>query len=129
MKALTIKQPWLYAITDLNKRIENRTWKPPEWIIGQRIGLHASREDDLSGFAAFRDITGVDAPHDLPRGCIVSTARVVGFCNHSEDDWFVGPYGWVLDDISKVFPGPVSCRGALGLWDVPFECMPSFHRP
>jgi hypothetical protein len=118
MKALSIQQPWLYAITDLDKRVENRTWKPPWWIIGRRIALHASKIDDRAGYVIIRDIANVDVPPDLPRGCIVATAKVLGWIDESNDKWFFGPYGWILDDINKISPGPVFCRGALGLWDV-----------
>lgn len=57
MKALSVRQPWGYAITHLNKRLENRRWR---WLrhgvdslrkqIGERewVALHASsaRSDD-----------------------------------------------------------------------------------
>lgn len=135
MKALSIQQPWLYAITDLDKRIENRTWKPPWWIIDQRIALHASKVDDRAGYVVVHDIANIDVPSDLPRGCIVATAKVLGWIDEDgygqvpsaclghlvDDKWFFGPYGWILDDINKISPGPVFCRGALGLWDVPSE--------
>lgn len=144
MKALSIKQPWLYCITDLDKRIENRTWKPPAWIIGERIALHSSKTmDDLMGkraasqLAGFKLSTVVDAMH---LGAIVATAVVSGFIWRTPDGdgvtdgekffsniefeslypgskWFVGPYGWLLNDVRKT-PGPIYCRGALGLWNV-----------
>jgi len=128
VKALSIKQPWLWAITHLDKRIENRTWKPPEAIIGRQIALHASKADDRAGYAAIREISGVEAPPDLPRGAIIATARVVGFYDEIsgfsgdpvavKDKWFFGPYGWVLSDI-RPLPKPISCPGALGLWEIP----------
>lgn len=134
MKALSIKQPWLYCITDLDKRVENRTWKPPDWIVGQRMALHASaRPDNFSGNItaarlAGRQVSGI--LHNIPLGAIVATATVVGWFNsngaasdsllikHIDDKWFFGPFGWVLDDVRKI-KKPVHCRGRLGLWDVP----------
>lgn len=133
MKALSIKQPWLYCITDLDKRVENRTWKPPDWIIGKRIALHASKKmDDSGGKSAASALAGLDLSTvvDMPMGAIVATAVVRGWVDidgnsshpdmlqYEDDEWFFGFYGWILDDIRKVSPGPASCRGALGLWNV-----------
>ena len=129
MKALSIRQPWLYCITDLDKRVENRTWAPPDWIIGQCIYLHASkRMDDLIGkraaseLAGFKLSTVVDS---MPLGGIVATARVDGWFskqkmpNHPlfRSKWFFGPIGWILSDIRQL-PEFVPHRGQLGLWDV-----------
>ena len=131
MKALSIKQPWLYCITDLDKRVENRTWLPPGWIEGKRIALHASKGfDDLGGPAAC-ELSGIHLfDLDLPKGAIVATAVIRGWVDtegeashpllarHANSKWFFGPYGWVLDDIQKLSV-PVPCPGKLGLWEAP----------
>jgi len=127
MKALSIKQPWLWAITDLDKRIENRSWNPPEWIIGKTIALHASKRDDIEGGLFINNISGKLPPHNLPRGAIVATCRIVGWIDMRnkgsciggsllDDPWFFGPIGWILDDIYKLYK-PIPCNGALGLWE------------
>jgi len=41
MKALTIWPEWIWAILHLGKRVENRSWEPPQAVVGQRIALHA----------------------------------------------------------------------------------------
>ena len=43
MKAITLWPEWCFAITKLDKRVENRTWKPPAALIGQRIAIHAGK--------------------------------------------------------------------------------------
>lgn len=43
MKALTLKHPWAYAIRELGKDVENRTWLPPRETIGDRIAIHAGK--------------------------------------------------------------------------------------
>jgi hypothetical protein len=116
MKALTIKQPWLYAITDLTKRIENRSWKPPQWIIGKRIALHASKADDKGGANSIYQALGILVPKTLPRGCIVATATITGYVEESDDIWFSGSIGWTLTDIIKL-DEPIFCKGQLGLWN------------
>lgn len=136
MKALSIKQPWLYCITDLPKdaakRIENRTWKPPAAIIGRQIALHASKGWDSNvGVEAASYRAGVKLSRlalSIPTGVIVATAVVAGwvgdygaaselrFAPLCQDKWFFGPIGWVLEDVRKL-EKPVPVRGSLGLWD------------
>jgi hypothetical protein len=133
MKALSIKQPWLYCITDLDKRVENRTWEAPGWIIGQRIALHASKTLDHEGKRAASELAGFKLStvvDDMPFGAIVATAVVLGWVHqqgdashlllsrHRNSKWFFGPFGWVLDDVRKLAV-PVPCSGRLGLWDAP----------
>lgn len=139
MKALTIKQPWCWAITNGTKRVENRTWKPPRNIMNQRIAIHASARIEKAELLAYSELGAWLEPtvNMLPVGCIVGTAIVKGYIvvneqggvtmqskgaqeyNQRKDPWFCGPVGWLLDDVRRVTP--VSCKGALGLWDVPAE--------
>lgn len=126
MKALTIKQFWLYAITDLDKRIENRSWPPYSHVIGRRIALHASQSIDLYSKGEIYRICPnavlLPKPNAVPTGAIVATAVITGYVEHggSADKWFVGPYGWLLDDV-MVLPNPQPCSGQLGLWAIPDE--------
>ncbi len=144
MKALTIKQPWLWCITDATKRVENRTWKPPFNMIGQRIALHASKSHTKDDWSHAQDIYPVAAIATVPLGAIVATAVIVGYVvvehkpnmtprlieatksamgyNERSDPWFFGPVGWLLDDVVKLSQ-PVPCKGALGLWTVPDDVM------
>jgi len=38
MKALTLRAPWGTVIAKHGKDVENRGWKPPDSIIGERMG-------------------------------------------------------------------------------------------
>jgi len=117
MKVLTIKQPWLYAITDLTKRIENRKWFPPQSVIGSRIGLHSAKIDDVKGYEWIYNTTGVTVPQSLPRGCLVATAIIAGYVEGSSDVWFIeGGVGWLLTDIVKL-QRTIPCKGQLRLWN------------
>ena len=44
-------------------------------------------------------------------------ARIVGTTEHSDDEWFTGPIGILLDDV-VAYPEPVTIRGAQGYWSV-----------
>lgn len=86
MHALSIRQPWLYCITDLPassaKRVENRTWSPPTAVWGQRIALHASgKMDSAAGCIAASSMAEVRLSRyadEMPLGAVVATAVVAG---------------------------------------------------
>lgn len=140
MKVLTIKQPWAWAIVNGTKRVENRTWRPPLNVIGQRIAIHTSARIEKAELLAYSELGAWLEPtvNTLPTGCIVGTAIVKGYVvvndmggvevqtkgaqrySPNKDPWFCGPVGWLLDDVRKL-PGPLPCKGALGLWDMPAE--------
>jgi hypothetical protein len=150
MRALTLWQPWASAIAHLDKRVENRTWRPPQWTIGETIAIHAGKSLDreaLEDLAHDGELEQLGDP--IPRGAIVATAQVVGWVRDdgrlldrrpvrwdgiSEDRaaelvagrWWAGPFGWVLDDVVSIEPVP--CRGRQGLWTVPEELLPTLRR-
>jgi len=43
LRAVSLWPEWIYAITCLNKRVENRSWTAPRSMIGTRIGIHAGK--------------------------------------------------------------------------------------
>jgi len=45
---LTIIQPWAAAIALGPKRIENRTWRPSNRMLGEFIAIHAGKKVDTS---------------------------------------------------------------------------------
>ena len=121
MLALTLQQPWASAVRDLGKRTENRSWPPPQRTLGQFIAIHAGQSfrEDAADWLAAR--TGrMLTRQNVPLGAVVALARVVEVVQeHPDDPWFIGPYGWVLDDVVALTPVP--CRGRQQLWRVPEE--------
>lgn len=120
MKALSIRQPWASLIIDGPKRIENRPRRTHfrGWCL-----VHASQSATLTDwlhwcdFAEARGLAQIDRhPRDLPRGGIIGAMRVVDCVAESDDPWFVGPFGHVLD---RAIPLPFyPCKGQLGLFEV-----------
>lgn len=43
MKAITIREPYATLVAIEAKKIETRSWKAPDWLIGQRIAIHAAK--------------------------------------------------------------------------------------
>lgn len=138
MKALTVKQPWDYALLN-GKRVENRPTRPPKSVIGERIALHAGLKYDYDGLAFIKDVLG--KCETLEKGVIFATVRVVGWVEVGTDaarklgepvlsdpalawalasPWFFGPIGIVLEELCPLRK-PVSCRGMQGWWPVPAE--------
>ena len=134
--AITVMQPWAWAIAKGLKPYENRTWPTPRFLLGHYLAIHAGKRVDEDGVDAFRAIVRLpevrprlDAVHTgeltlrmLPLGAIVAVARVTGYVGpdgpHCVDPWFCGPYGWHLDDVQEIDP-PVPCRGMQKVWVVP----------
>jgi hypothetical protein len=120
MKAMSIKQPWVHAILHEGKDVENRSWQRSfrGWM-----ALHASAKP-LHGNKFPRGGTTVPDLKTLDYSAICGVARVTDIVTMSRSKWFYHPddgsinYGWVLDDVTAL-EEPVSCKGALGLWDVP----------
>jgi hypothetical protein len=141
VKALTLIQPWAWAITHAGKRIENRSWRPPRSLWGQRLAIHAGKSlDEEACIALYAE--GYSMPAAVHHGAIVATARVLGVVTETLKSglvvesvleeppawvlspknrvWFCGPVGWILDEVA-VLREPVTVRGAQGLWNVPPE--------
>lgn len=120
VKALSIRQPWAWAILNAGKRLENR---PVRWKYRGPICLHASlymngpAYDEAEKFIT--DRTSLWPPAMLSasniRGGIIGTAEIVGCIDHSDDPWWMGPYALVLENVQPVKFIPV--KGALGLFN------------
>lgn len=116
--ALSIRQPWIWAMFNAGKDIENRVW--PTQVRGP-ICLHAAKamtgQDirEYEGFFGF-DLAGVPADYSaLPRGAIVGTAEIVDCVRDCRSKWFFGPWGFVLRNVQPVEPIPV--KGDLRFFD------------
>ena len=143
MKALSIRNPWAWAILHAGKRIENRSWGKSSFR--GEVLIHASKRpsedtviDDALDFGNFCRERRIQLPHgatpgkltarDLFRDCggIVGVARVVDIRPNGdapESPWAIaGLTGLVLDDV-RALPAIVHCNGALGFWNVPDSVM------
>lgn len=124
MLGLTIIQPWPWAIFRASKSFENRTWRPPEKAIGQRIVIHAGlslvqlEDPGVRDFIFERATVPLWKSEDILLGVVLGTALLAGYVEESEDPWFTGPYGWRLAE-KRELARPIACRGMQGLWVVP----------
>jgi hypothetical protein len=118
------------------KRVENRTWAPPEWLVGEDFALHAGKRWDSASHQSLSLHLAPADPQIPPRNelvfgavvAVVRLGRVVGVkdawaqnpLEHDQRRWFFGPYGWVVDNV-RTLPAPVPCRGFQGLWGLPLD--------
>jgi len=117
--ALSVRQPWPWAMQHAGKDIENRDWRTTR---RGRIAVHAGKGMTLSEYRdcldLVREIKGAD--FDLPgmeqlsRGGIVGSVDIVDCVTLSESPWFFGAFGFVLRDFRPV--DFIPCRGELGFF-------------
>jgi hypothetical protein len=122
MKAITLRQPWAWAIISAGKDIENRNWKTH---FRGRVAIHAAVGMTRGEYdRACEYIRGVNrrikvpAYEELERGAIIGTVEIVDCVPDSDSPWFMGKYGFVLAR-PRGLPEPIACKGALSFWDVP----------
>lgn len=126
--ALSVRQPWAWAIIFAGKDIENRTWQAVNHGLKRRgrVAVHASKGMGREEYEDARDFINDNLirvgsplrcpePADLIRGGIIGSVEVVDVVSESASDWFMGPRGLVLRD-------PIACDfipsvGALGYFE------------
>lgn len=111
MRALSLWQPWADLVVRGVKRVENRPWRVVRHLRGPML-IHASASYKSSfEWEAVAKHLGVElpAPEALPRGGIVGVVTVVDCVTSSDDPWFLGPYGFVLEG-ARPLPF-VPCKG------------------
>ncbi len=130
VKAISIRQPWAWAIVHAGKDIENR-----DWHTNYRgpVAIHAAKGMGKQEYADAADtITSIlrwtpdqewldrwhglcAAPYRLDRGGIIGIAEIVDCVRQSDSPWFFGRFGFVLRNARPVDFIPV--RGDLGFFD------------
>lgn len=115
--ALSVRQPWAWAIIYGGKDIENRSWQAVNHGLAQRgrIAIHASKgmtREEYEEAADFMKGLGVTCPPAaaLLRGGIIGSVEVVDAVRKSESKWFFGPRGLVLRN-----PEPCEFIPSLGM--------------
>jgi hypothetical protein len=127
-RALTLIQPWAYAITNCGKDVENRSWPAPTGP-GQRMHwastllIHAGKTVDLDDAHSTFTRLGCLLPPAPVTSAIVAVCRIAAVCApwRSSSRCTCGPwaaegqYHWQLADVFAL-PQPVAARGRQGLW-------------
>jgi hypothetical protein len=99
MFAISLLQPWAWAILWAGKDIENRTWDLPAQFVGRRVPSYEL----------------------VPMGALVGAVTFTGSIHPGNDGvrWhFPDQFGWIVHD-AKPLPEPIPCKGMLGFWRIP----------
>jgi hypothetical protein len=117
MKALSIQQPWAWAILAGIKTVENRTWRTNH---RGPLLIHASK----TPWPGQADLLGHVAPGELPVGVLLGTVEVLDcvpvggdLFGRITDPFAVGPWCWILSN-PTAFERPVPFQGKPGLFDI-----------
>jgi hypothetical protein len=121
MKALTVQQPWAWAIARGSKDVENRTWRP---LYSGPLAIHAGKafDQDATLGDPMRDLYRRHWPVEQPKGAVIAVADLVGAHHASQCGGRCSPWAmpdqwhWTLER-AGLLPEPVPMRGRLGLWD------------
>lgn len=140
MKALSLRQPWLWAVLDLGKTIENRKWNTHH---RGPILLHAAKGCTVvecgEVVRQIRTMTGIDWQHEpswrgyanLERGGICGYAEIVDVVPPTTKQWplitkattaelrwhMPEQYGFVLRNVRRLPFTP--CRGFQRWFEIP----------
>lgn len=135
MKAITICQPWAWAIAAGHKIIENR---PRQWHHRGPIAIHAGLSTKwMRAGCEFLRAKGITLPERFEFGAVIAVAQLVhcqkladmsaallccmrrDIAQQIADGWATGPYCLFLED---ALPIPsFQCKGQLGLWECDLE--------
>lgn len=125
-KAISIRQPWAYAIMFLGKDIENRSWRTN---FRGRVFIHAGKKFDMNGYEKLLTMNIQENPSKsnmstilsgsnryAKLGGLVGTVEIADCVKESKSKWFQGKYGWVLRDPKPILFIP--CKGKLSFFNV-----------
>lgn len=119
IRALSVRQPWPWAIFHAGKDVENRSW--PTRHRG-RLLIHAAATVDKAAVAAARK-AGWRVPGRLPCGVLVGEVWLVDCVRHARSEWAEpGQWHWLLSR-PRAFGRPVPWTGARRLFTVPADAL------
>jgi hypothetical protein len=136
MRALSVRQPWAWAIVTGLKPVENRTW--PTAYRGPVL-IHAGQTverdeiDSMLSLCARQTGTGLALlrnayDQQAATGAIVGAVTITDCVTHHESPWFHGPHGFVLERPARAMK-PVRLRGLLSFFNVPDDVLAGLDIP
>lgn len=123
MKAISIRQPWAWAILNAGKDIENRTFRTK---MNGTVAVHSSQtmsrpyyEESVAEIKKRAPRVKVPPYEAMSQGAIIGLVDIIGCEAKTKSKWHNrGYYGFVLAN-PRVLRRPIPCRGWLNFWEVP----------
>lgn len=127
MRAISIRQPWAFAIFRLGKDIENRTRSTKH---RGTLLIHASKTWSKAGYNFITNRLDEFVPSEKHHvfGAIIGKVNLVDCVSQSDSRWFFGDYGFELEDPVE-FKKPIPWKGQLGIFDIPDQIVRSVLLP
>ncbi len=110
LRVLSVRQPWAYLIAAGIKGIENRSWSTH---YRGPVLIHAGRRWDDEPIQRIERRFAITIPYDVPRGGIVGIAALVAVVKESDDQFFQGPFGFIMRQATQL--SFIPSKGKLGL--------------
>jgi hypothetical protein len=114
--AISLKQPWCWAMLYCGKDVENRRWQTR---FRGPVVIHASLSWDSEGEAFLRRLGYDVIPSSLPRGAFVGTMRITDCWRYSDatatSGWAFGPWCFSVED-AKPLATPIPAKGQLNIY-------------
>jgi hypothetical protein len=135
VRAITIQQPWPWAICYAGKRVENRR-KPHPWLSAVRTPLliHAGKSNEFMTPEAIQFCQTAPADRPFPawaglvKGAVVAVAWLDGVWRREllpkehESVFVAGPECLVLSRV-VVLERPIEVNGREGIWKMPVDAL------
>lgn len=128
LKAITLRQPWAYAVIVLGNDMVNRPWFHSS-LVGAELAIAAGRRYDDEGRRFITVDLGLYVPDELPMGSIVGTVTV-GEAHNSAACVRTGPLAHLHPDgnftCSRWGMGGATGHGPMMHWKLsgPRACRP-----
>jgi hypothetical protein len=120
--ALSVRQPWAFALAHRWKPVENRSWRAgnPGLRFRGDFAIHASSgmtRDEYEDCADLCQSLGFSCPPaaKLERGGIVGVGTIVDIVSEFDSPWFFGPKGLIIENARPV--DFIQVGGQLGFFD------------
>lgn len=112
LPAISVRQPWAWAILHAGKNVENRSWSVPEKYLGRPLFLHAGKKREWECEKYLRDALGLDVPGHLPLGGIVGLVQFGSVVESAASTWAErGMKNWIITAAHPLVFHP--CAGSL----------------
>lgn len=120
LRALTVQQPFAWAILHGGKDVENRSWNTNYrgWVL-----IHAGKTLDEQAAIAELENDGGPDPRDtismdawMARGAVIGAVHLSDVVPNSPSRWALPGHRHFVLTFPRPFTSPIICRGALSLW-------------
>lgn len=124
MRALTVRQPWAWAIVHGGKDVENRSRNLAGSYRGP-VAIHAglTHEKDTQAGQVHREAHGTEVPTELVFGAVIGVVDL--FSVHHDSDhgrgyacssWAIAGDWHLMLANPRPLADPIPAKGRLGLW-------------